>query len=436
MLSSFTIENFKSYREAASLKLAPLTVLIGANAAGKSNAIEALRLLSWIAAGNRLGTVRHALQERERAVRGTISDIACSGLRSFSLSCETDDPDWNRYSITIETREDEDLHIRNERLTGSGRSSWVPLFEVVAPSEGALGDMYVAYNNFARGGKKPQIRCSDQMAVLCQLMSPAPFYRGHKTAQEKIPAATGRFHQHLANVAFLDPRPSLMRGYSFKTERDLTGSGANLSGVLYNLCRETEKKRELLEFVRALPEQDVTEIDFIETTRGEVMLGLCETFGGRAAPYDATLLSDGTLRVLAIAAAVLSAAPGGFVVIEEIDNGVHPSRAAGLLAQVSRIAKTRGLRVLISSHNPALLDALPDDAAPHVVFCYRHPEDGSSRLVRLMDLPDYPELVARGSVGHLMTQGIIERFVKDHPGPDERKRRAHVWLNELRRQTG
>lgn len=59
MLSSFTIENFKSYRE-ATLKLAPLTVLIGANASGKSNAIEALRLLSWIAAGNRLGALRYA----------------------------------------------------------------------------------------------------------------------------------------------------------------------------------------------------------------------------------------------------------------------------------------------------------------------------------------------------------------------------------------
>ena len=38
MLSSFTIENFKSFREAATLEFAPLTVLIGANASGKSNA--------------------------------------------------------------------------------------------------------------------------------------------------------------------------------------------------------------------------------------------------------------------------------------------------------------------------------------------------------------------------------------------------------------
>ena len=68
MLSSFTIENFKSYRD-ATLELAPLTALVGANASGKSNAIEAMRLLSWMAAGDRLGSIRHALQE-DRGIRG------------------------------------------------------------------------------------------------------------------------------------------------------------------------------------------------------------------------------------------------------------------------------------------------------------------------------------------------------------------------------
>ena len=436
MLSSFRVENFKSYHEASSLKLAPLTVLIGANAAGKSNAIEALRLLSWLAAGNRLGTIRHALQENDQTVRGRVDDLAFRNARSFSLSCRTTDSDWNDYSITLETRGNEELHIADERLTGSGRSSTAPLFEVVTPSRGSLGDMYVAYNNFARGGKKPQIPCSDQTAVLCQLMSSARFFGGHKKAQKEIPSTAHRFQRTLSGITFLDPRPSLMRGYSFKTDRSLTGSGANLSGVLYNLCQHTETKEELVEFVRALPEQDVNEIDFIETTRGEAMIRLSETFGGRAAWYDATLLSDGTLRVLAIAAAILSAPRGALVVVEEIDNGVHPSRARQLLDRVSRVAKEHELRVLISSHNPALLDALPADATPHVVFCYRNPEDGSSRLVSLMDLPDYPELVAQGSVGHLMTQGIIERFVKDHPGSEERKRRGHDWLNALRRQTG
>ena len=226
-----------------------------------------------------------------------------------------------------------------------------------------------------------------------------------------------------------------MRDYSFKSEQHLTETGGNLSGVLHNLCQEEVAREQVLELVRALPEQDIQEIDFIETPRGEVMVALTETFGGHATRYDATLLSDGTLRVLAIAAAVLSA-PGGLVVIEEIDNGIHPSRAGQILHQVSRIAKERDLRVLISSHNPALLDALPDDAVPHVVFCYRDPGDGSSRLVRLDDVPDYAELIAQGPVGHLMTRGILDRFVKEHPGPEQRKQRAQAWLNELRNQVG
>ena len=465
MLSSFRIENFKSYRE-ATLKLAPLTVLIGANASGKSNAIEGLRLLSWIADGKRLGTIRHDLLERERAIRGNIGDLAYRGVldiplsdpalapalqsgqgaghllslgyrgvSALSFSCVTTDAHWCNYSITLEVRESDELHISDERLTGGGHRSTAPLFEVITPSKGALGDMFVAYNNFARGGKKPQIRCSDQTAVLCQLMSSARFERGHKKAQREIPTVTRRLHQLLTDMTLLDPRPSLMRNYSFKGEQNLTESGRNLSGVLYNLCQERENKDELIEFIRALPEQDIKKIDFIETPRGEVMLELSETFGGGTKAYDASLLSDGTLRVLAIAAAILSAPPG-LVVIEEIDNGVHPSRAAQLLTQVSRIAKERNLRVLISSHNPALLDALPDDAVPHVVFCYRDPADGSSRLIRLSDVPAYPELIAQGTVGHLMTHRIIERFVKERPDPEQRKLRAHEWLNALRKQVG
>ena len=434
MLSSFSITNFKSYRE-ATLTLAPLTVLIGANAAGKSNAVEALRLLSWIAAGNRLASIRHALQEKEHAIRGNVSDLGFRPERAFSLACRTDTSDWDSYSIKLEVRADDELHIADERLTGTGRASFAPLFEVVTPSQGALGDMFVAYNNFARGGKKPQIACSDQMAVLCQLMSSARFHGGHTKAQKEIPATTRRFHQQLSTITWLDPRPSLMRNYSFKTEQRLTGSGANLSGVLFNLCRDEQTREDLLEFVRALLEQDIKEIDFIETPRGEVMVTLTETFGGRSTTYDASLLSDGTLRVLAIAAAILSA-ENRLVVIEEIDNGVHPSRAERLLDHMSRLAKAQNLRVLISSHNPALLDALPDDAVPHVVFCYRGHDDGASRLVRLMDLPDYPELIAQGSVGHLMTRRIIERFVHEYPGPDERRERARTWLNELRTQAG
>ena len=117
MLSSFTIESFKSYRK-ATLKLAPLTVLFGANASGKSNAVEALRLLSWLAQGNKLGSIRYAVQEGDQALRGTVRDLTHRNRGEFSLSCLTTHSKWGYYSITLQIQDDDDLHITDERLIG------------------------------------------------------------------------------------------------------------------------------------------------------------------------------------------------------------------------------------------------------------------------------------------------------------------------------
>jgi len=62
MISAITIQNFKSYRN-ATLPLAPLTLLVGANASGKSNAIEAMRFLSWLAHGRRLDDILEKVQQ-------------------------------------------------------------------------------------------------------------------------------------------------------------------------------------------------------------------------------------------------------------------------------------------------------------------------------------------------------------------------------------
>ena len=429
MLSSFTVENFKSYRR-ATLTLEPLTLLVGANGSGKSNLIEALRLLSWIAQGNTLGSIRHAVQEQNRGIRGTVQDLGFGGHGTVSLACRTTHDSWNEYAITL-ARHGDELYIADERLTGTSQK--VPLFEVVE-AQGTEGSVRVAYNNFARGGRKPQVTCNNQMAVLHQLQSSARFEAGQNVAQKAIPQILKQYQKWLSAILVLDPRPSVMRGYSFKSERRLSGDGANLSGVLYNLCSESATKDKLLRFIKALPEQDIKAVDFIETPRAEVMVRLTETFGGVESPYDATLLSDGTLRVLAITAAVLSAPSGSLVVIEEVDNGIHPSRARRLLDHLLHVAHQRNLRVLLSSHNPALLDALPDAAVPHVVFCYRHAKDGASHLIRLDAMENYPALIAQGRVGHLLTQGIIDRFAKHGLGTEERKRRAHAWLAALQEE--
>lgn len=432
MIDLITISNFKSY-EKASLPLAPLTLLIGANASGKSNAIEALRFLTWLAHGRRLEDILESMRQDDLSIRGKVGDVLYDRYNrakgpQLGFGCVWSSGGLRTLAITIEMpTQAEGMRVVEERIMGDNSS--VPFYEIKYRAPDYRHEVEVAYNNFARGGTKPLIWCSDRQAVFTQLDIPSRF--GNKEAQKLIPQVVTELQQTLRQIVFLDPNPRAMTEYNFIEEKLLRADGANLSSALFDLCETQQRKSEVLEFIQALPEQTITDIKFIETPRREVMVQLTETFGNQKTDREASLLSDGTLRVLAIAAALLSAPAGGLVVIEEIDNGVHPSRAKRLLDSILAASKRGNLRVLLTSHNPALLDTLPKEAVPAVVCCYRDPKQGDSRLVRLADLTDYPELVARGPLGQLMTQGLLDRYLKNQRTPKQKAEQAKQWLNQL-----
>lgn len=417
----FEFTTFKSFRKAR-LPLSPLTVLIGPNASGKSNALEGLQLLSWLSSGRRLGDLFSAIREQELQLRGRADSLVLADEpeKKFGFKFVGHVGSfWIKFQV-----QPQGLRIVSERLFEFGGSS-APLYEVMDPARDFGSEIRVAYNNFARGGKKPQITCVDSQPVFTQLLTPARF--AHARSQRVIPAACQALVDFFGRILFLDPDPRRMRDYSFKAETKLASDGANLSSVLFSLT-EMGEKDSILDFVRSLPEQDIDDLDFVATPREEVMVQLVESFGGTLRRVDAPSLSDGTLRVLAVAAALLSAPKGSLVVIEELDNGVHPSRARQLLGHIQAVVKRRGILVLMTTHNPALLDALPDDALPDVVACYRDPSQGDSRLVRLGDLDSYPSLAAQGSLGDLVARGVLDRVLKTRESPEERKQRDLAWL--------
>lgn len=429
-LQKLRIWNFKSYVN-ATLEFAPVTLLVGANASGKSNALEALQMLSWLARGRRLDDVFRAIQDSEVLLRGRISDLTRNDETYFHLGCILDNPHWSFLGIGVEVGKD-NLKILHETISGADEK--VPLYQVQHQKDNHSGSINVAYNNFLKGGTKPHIACTDQQAVFTQLITPARFGANHKESQKQIPQACLAFIKALENILFLDPVPTRMREPSFPQDKDLRGNGSNLSSVLYRLCSSEAGKQAVLTFIRELPEQDISDIRFLEGSRGEVLVELEETFGHQKNWREAGVLSDGTLRVLSVAAAMLSAPESSTVVIEEIDNGVHPSRAGALLSTLDEVARKRNLSVLMTSHNPALLDALPHRALPDVVFCYRDPEKGDSRLVRLADLPNYPDLIARGPLGRLVTQGILDRMAKNPETPEEKMAAGLSYVEKLRKE--
>jgi hypothetical protein len=57
--------------------------------------------------------------------------------------------------------------------------------------------------------------------------------------------------------------------------------------------------------------------------------------------------------------------------------------------------------------------------------------EGDSRLIRLEELADYPELVAQGPLGDLMTSGVLDRFLRTRRTLADKKETARAWMREL-----
>jgi len=158
MLTAITLENFKSYRQAR-LPLAPLTVLIGANASGKSNAIEGMRLLSWLAQGQRLSAIQYAVQSGDRLVRGRVEDLSFGSRSLVRLGCGNGSGRMEPANDAAGAACRWFAH-RGRNLEPRRREC--ALYTLDQPSHERSTDCGVAYNNFAKGGKKPHIICSDQ----------------------------------------------------------------------------------------------------------------------------------------------------------------------------------------------------------------------------------------------------------------------------------
>nr|WP_235006722.1 AAA family ATPase [Calothrix rhizosoleniae] len=124
---------------------------------------------------------------------------------------------------------------------------------------------------------------------------------------------------------------------------------------------------------------------------------------------DARSMSDGTLRFIAIITALLTRPEGSQLVIEDVDDGLHTSRSELLVRMLREIGQKRNIDILITTHNPTLLDAFGSDIIPFVVISHRDVETGDSQLTVLEDIKKFSKLFASASLGKITASGAIER---------------------------
>lgn len=428
------LENFKNFADAELDLMRPMTLMIGRNGSGKSNVIEAVELLAQIAHGRPLyeitdigrgsGTtfeVRGGLPGCVKYEKDIQIDSMVFGWFGLGFKGAWNNKNFD-YMLTVYVGSQPQILF--ERLSWDGR--------VVFSTEPGRRDdiLNVQYDNFRRGGNKPIIKLPSDRSVLSRYESFADLE--NPTQKQKNASILVRVVEKHLNSAFVfDPNPKLMRNYERIGQSLLSRDGSNLSSVLYGLSQGDENKKatlgRIITVLKQLPDEPFTDFEFVETKLKDVLLAFRRSDGSLA---DARLLSDGTLRALAILTALEIVPEYSRIIIEEMDNGIHPSRVKLLVDAVWDCSHRRKLNVLVTTHNPATLDCLSAEQMASVVLCYHDPQLNASKLTPLLDLPRADVLLERGRLGDLVTRRVLEQ----HLMPDfdeEQKRKAKAWLESL-----
>ena len=414
MITELRLENWKSY-ESASIHIDPLSVLVGTNASGKSNALDALLLLNRIASGAMLTSALKG-DGTQAPVRGGVEWAARRPGWIFALGvvCRADELTDYEYRIEGQITESrcalcsEQLSRTKYRPGKDGlrksATGHIKLLRTDACVESSPTIIARLYNE--KQGTRRQL--SREHAVLFQLV-------GQKLRQE-IQDGVQAVILALREIFILDPIPSHMRRFSPLSDR-LEPDASNVAGVLAALPKEAQQEIEsvLTQYASQLPERDIRRV-YAETVgkfNSDAML-YCEEHwldDGQPPTVDARGMSDGTLRFLAILTALLTRPRDSLLVIEEVDNGLHPSRARLLLDMLKNVGAKRGVDVLVTTHNPALLDAMGTELLPFITVATRDRATGHSVLTLLEDISHLPKLLAQGSIGRLSSQGLIEKSI-------------------------
>lgn len=426
MLKQIILENWKSFRY-AELPLDPLTVLIGTNASGKSNVVEALEFLQRIARGENLEAALTG-DKTLTSIRGGVEWAVRKSEKKeteFTLKILVQSEDEQTdylYVINISTlhivqvREE---YIEFQSLSKTSISNYVnKIFTKSYISSNRSGlkqiDSRIDIHEFRQFN---DFLNKDEILPVLEIKSEEveKIYNKYLPIRQQFKDCIIR---NLENILIFNPIPSKMRDYSRLSE-NLESDGSNIAGVLAALDSEQKTKVEstLSAYIKDLPEGDIKKVfaEPVGRLKTDAMLYCQEEWKpGHITEIDARTMSDGTLRFLAILTALLTRPEGSQLVIEEIDNGLHPSRAELLVRILREIGSKRKIDILLTTHNPALLDALGPEIVPFVVVAHRDSETGESKLTLLEDIENLPLLLASGTLGRLATKGAIEKSLSDN----------------------
>ena len=392
VITRIEIDGFKTFSDFA-LDLRPFTAVVGPNASGKSNLFDAIKFVSRLAQTD----IREAMQE----LRGRPEELfrrtstGRSDRMAFAVEVLLEPHGMDAFGKTFDLRTQRiryelEIAVRtgaDRRLEGIYvyRERCLPIRRQEERSSIAWNTGSVRYGQQS----KPFIATrsgSGMESDVIEIRQDGPGKRGRPLALSAKEASrtglstvtTAEFpHLYalrtlLSSVQFLQIDPQASRRATDRlAPRRLLPDASNLATVLARLMEETrtEKRTDgLLSDVAA----DLSSL--IPSVSGLVVRddpGDSEySFALRLADslsFSSRVISDGTLRLLALVTILNDPRHGGVLCWEEPENGVHEARIPALMELLRTAAgyidspgSQACFQILVNTHSPVVMSALKD----------------------------------------------------------------------------
>jgi predicted ATPase len=355
MINAISISGFKSLVNIENLELPRLAVLFGPNAAGKSNFLDALQALSRIGTSR---TLTDALQDPIRGYPietfafppGGLPELLTRESAEFTLGATLSvGKDRYQYSVSVGiVPATGTVHMRDEylgALTSRGAIKGNALIEKVD-----------AELRIRRKSKPAHPRTEPvelNHSLLSDLRLSGPEYRGIEKCRGEL---------LLWRMYYLDPRVAMRRAAPPSEVDDIGLLGENIAPYLYRLQKEEanhfDAVRRLLRTL--IPAVEGLEVD-LDKRRGTLDI----TIRQNGTAYSSRIISEGTLRVLALCAIAANPRPAPVMAFEEPENGVQPRRLELIAEVLTSLALERDCQLIVTTHSPLFCATIIRKAKSH-----------------------------------------------------------------------
>lgn len=396
MIREITVKGFKSL-ENLELGLGRVTVLIGENGSGKSNILESIALLGAAAAdkldneflvsrGIRVTDPslmvsafrnRSRSKKRQRVTLGAVSDTE----QRFSLELS---PVGDRWTTIVNPGRNLRVSVSQTKESDEGKSTAPKIgtseefLKLLPPPtvETKNGKLSVTFGPIKTADGVPEKVIEQVSETLVQRLTLAVFKTGLLRAEREL---------HCSRFLIYAPENTALRRFEEEGQIQPVGiRGEGLFKMLQMFAQRDQADRlsELkhsLELVGWFFNFSIPK----DLAPGESRLRIYDRYLKVKAAFDQRSANEGFLFLLFYFAVLLSDATPPFFAIDNIDAALNPKLCAELMRRVSYLAKKYDKQIIVTTHNPAILDGLNlNDDEQRLVSVYRDP-DGRTRTRRV-----------------------------------------------------